>query len=86
MGDTTLEKRVLTGLNYLDVSNPFETSFLDAYTSLTVTTHGDEFVQDSVLLHAVNNELMVSGAYFFSVIAHYSHDTTSNLTFWLYNL
>jgi len=86
MGDTTLNKRVLTALDHLELSDPFEVSDFEARASITVTAHADEYLQDSVLLHSIYNDLVQSGANYLSVVAHHSYDTTSNLSFWLFNL
>jgi hypothetical protein len=85
IGDTTQEKRVVTALNYLELTDRFEVSAIDIRTEMTLTAHGDEFSQDSVLLTSDYNDI-VSEARYLSVLAHFTHDTTSELTFWLYIL
>jgi hypothetical protein len=85
IGDTTLEKRVVSELNYLELTDPFEVPDIDIRLKMTLTAHGDEFSQDSVLLTSEFNDI-VSEARYLTVLAHFTHDTTSELTFWLYLL
>ena len=86
MGDTTVNNRMLTALDHLELSDPFEVSDFDVRLSMTATAHSDEYMQDSVLLNSVYNDVVVSGANYLTVVAHHSYDTTSNLSFWLFNL
>ena len=84
MGDTTAEKRVVTDLAYLDLTTHFEASDNDARTLVTVLKHSAEYHQDSVLLSSEYNEDFISEASYFSVVAPYTYDSESDLTFWLY--
>lgn len=84
MGDTTAEKRVVTDLAYLDLTTQFEAPDNDARGAITVSKHSAEYHQDSVLLHSIYNEDIISGASYLSVVAPYTYDSESDLTFWLY--
>lgn len=84
MGDTTLEKRVVTDLDYLSLTAPFEALDSDARAAITVSKHSEEYHQDSVLLSSIYNEDIISGASYLSVVANFTFDPSSELTFWLY--
>lgn len=85
IGDTTLEERVISALDYLELSDPFEVSDSDMRKLMAITAHSNEYSQDSVLLTSDYNEI-TSGANYLTVVAPYTYDTTSKLTFWLYGL
>jgi hypothetical protein len=85
IGDTTQEKRLVTALNYLELTDRFEVPDFDIRLEMTLTAHADEFSQDSVLLTSEFNDI-VTGANYLTVLAHFTPDTTSELTFWLYLL
>jgi len=85
MGDTTLEKRYVTGLDYLELTDPFQVYEIDIRVNMTATAHTDAFNPDSVLLSSDFNTI-ISGANYLSVVAPSSYDTTSSLTFWAYVL
>lgn len=84
MGDTATEKRVVTDLAYLDLTPPFEAQDNDARAAIIVSKHSEEFHQDSVLLQSNYNDDIISGANYFSVVAPFTYDPESDLTFWLY--
>jgi len=84
MGDTTTEKRVVTDLAYLDLTTHFEAKDNDARALIAVSKHSEEFHQDSVLLHSIYNDDIISAASYLSVVAPYTYDSESDLTFWLY--
>lgn len=86
MGGNTPDKRVVSELNFLSLSDPFEVQDYDARAAITVTVHSEEYNQDSVLLTSVYNDLVISGASYLSVVAPYTFDPQSELTFWLYDL
>jgi hypothetical protein len=86
MGDTTMDKRVLTALEYLDLTDPFEVTDFDARALIVVTAHSDEFDQDSLLIRAEYNDQVISGASYLTVLAHDTWNTDSKLVYWLYNL
>lgn len=86
MGDTTMEKRVLTSIEYLDLTNPFEVPDFDARVLIAATAHSDEFDPDSLLINSEYNDQLISGASYLMVLAHNTHSTESSLTFWLYPL
>ena len=85
MGDTTQVKRVLTALEFIELSDPFEVSDLDIRAEITLAAHSEHYHSDSVLLSSKYNDI-VSGGNYFSVLSHFTYDTTSELTFWLYAL
>jgi len=85
MGDTTLEKRVVTGLDYLELTEPFQVYDIDIRANMIAAAHADEFNGDSVLLESDFNEI-ISGANYLAVVAPYTYDTSSKLTFWMYVL
>lgn len=86
MGNTTAEKRIFTGLDHLELSDPAEVPEFDARASMTATVHSEAYNPDSVLLQSIYNDDIVSGANYLTVLTHTTWDTTSNLTFWLYSL
>jgi hypothetical protein len=86
MGGSTPDKRVVSDLAYLSLSAPFEARSFDAREEITVTAHSEEYNQDSVLLTSLNNDLVIEGANYLSVIAPFTYDPQSDLTIWLYNL
>ena len=86
MGGTTPEKRVVSDLDYLNLTDPFEVLDIDARIAITVSKHSEEYVQDSVLLSSIYNEDIISGASYLTVVANFTFDPSSELTFWLYAL
>ncbi len=86
MGDTTMEKRVVSDLDYLVLTAPFEPVDSDARSAIIVSKHSEEYHQDSVLLSSNYNEEIISGASYLSVVANFTFDPSSELTFWLYLL
>ena len=84
MGDTITEKRVVNDLAYLDLSTHFEVPDLDARALIAVSKHSEEFHRDSLLLHSIYNEDIIAGASYLSVVAPYTFEPESDLTFWLY--
>jgi hypothetical protein len=86
MGDTIIDKRVITSLDYLELSDHFEVFDFDVRASMITTAHSDEYNPDSVLLRSIYNDLVESEKSYLSVVAHHSYDTTSELTYWLYSL
>jgi len=85
MGDTIPDKKVITAMEYLQLTDPLEVSETDARLEMTVTAHGEVFNQDSVLLASNFNEI-ISGANYLTIVAPSTHDTASELTFWMYVL
>ena len=81
MGDTTQEKRFVTALEYLELTDPFQVNEIDIRVNMTATAHTDTFNPDSVLLSSDFNQI-ISGANYLSVVAPSSYDSTSSLTFW----
>jgi hypothetical protein len=86
MGDTTVDKRVLTALEYLDLTDPFEVSDFDARVFIAATAHSEEYDPDSLLIQSEYNDQVISGASYLTVLAHETWITESDLTFWLYSL
>ena len=86
MGGSTPDKRIVSDLAYLSLSAPFEARSFDARAEITVTAHSEEYNQDSVLLTSVYNDLVIEGANYLSVVAPFTYDPQSDLTFWLYKL
>jgi hypothetical protein len=86
MGGSTSEKRVISDLEYNALSLPVEVSDFDARAAITVSAHSAEYNQDSVLLTSVYNGDIISGAGYLSVIAPFTFDPESELTFWMYQL
>jgi hypothetical protein len=85
MGDTTLENRVVTELDYLELTEPFQVTDLDIRAKMIAAAHDDAYNPDSLLLSSDFNEI-ISGASYLTVVAPYTHDTSSSLTFWMYAL
>lgn len=86
MGDTTMDKRVVSDLAYLSLSSPFEVSDVDARILINVSNHSEGFNQDSVLISSTFSEGITEGANYLSVLAPYYFDNDSLLTFWLYQI
>jgi len=87
MGGSTPEKKAVSDLEYLSLSTPFEVVDYDARAAIVVTAHTDEYMQDSVLLTSIYNDMIVTGANYLSVFAPHSfYQTDTLLTFWLYEL
>ncbi len=86
MGGSTPEKKVVTALDFLDFTDPFEVQDFDARAAITVSAHSEEYNQDSVLLTSVYNEELVSGANYLAVVAPFTFDPASDLTIWTYIL
>lgn len=86
MGDTTMDKRVLTAVEYQDLTDPFEVTDFDARALIVATAHSDEFDQDSLLIRSEYNDQLISGASYLTVLAHDTWNTDSKLVYWLYNL
>jgi len=86
MGDTTTEKRLVSDLAYLDLSAQFEAPDSEARSFITITRHSEVYQQDSVLLSSEYNGDILSGASYLSVLAPFTFDPESELTFWFYLL
>jgi hypothetical protein len=86
MGDTTIDKRVVSDLAYLSLTEPFEVSATDVRVLINVSKHGEAFNQDSVLLSSTFNNDIIEGANYLSVLAPFYFDNDSLLTFWLYKV
>ena len=86
MGDTTQDKRVITALEYQDLTDPFEVSDFDARALIVTTAHSDEFDPDSLLIWSEYNDQVNSGASYLMVLAQDTWDSDSILAYWLYNL
>ena len=87
MGGSTPDKKAVSDLAYLSLSNPFEVVDYDARAAIVVTAHTEEYNQDSVLLTSIYNDMIVTGANYLSVFTpHTFYPTDTLLTFWLYEL
>ena len=86
MGGTTPDKKVVTALDFIDLSDPFEAKDIDVRAAITVSAHSEEYNQDSVLLTSVNNEEIITGANYLSVLAPSTFEPLSDLTTWMYIL
>ena len=86
MGGNTPDMRVVTALDFIDLSDHFEVQDFDVRAAITVSAHTEEYNQDSVLLTSVYNDQIVSGASYFSVVAPSTYSSLSDLTMWMYIL
>ncbi|MFW9852956.1 MAG: hypothetical protein ACFFDS_08435 [Candidatus Thorarchaeota archaeon] len=86
MGGITADKKRVSGLDFLNLSDPFELSDNDARSAIIVTKHTEEYQQDSVLLSSVYNENIVSGASHLGVVAPSTFEEESDPTIWIYTL
>ena len=87
MGGTTPDKKLVSDLSYQDLTNPFEAVDYEVRAEVVVSAHSEEFNQDSVLLSSVHNDLIVSEANYFSVIAAPTYQANDSLvTIWMYEL
>ena len=87
MGGTSLDKREVSELPYLNLSTLFEAMDFDARAAIVVSGHSEEYHQDSVLLNSIYNEIIISGANYLSVVAPSTFNPADTLlTFWLYEL
>jgi len=86
MGDTTLEKRVVTDLGFNKLSDPFQANEYDARPKIIVTRHSDEYHAENVLLTSLYNDVLIVGANYLTVVAPFSSDTASPLTLWMFSL
>ena len=87
IGGTEVDDRVITDMHFTEYSDYFEVNDYEARTSVTVSEHGDIYDPEKELLNYEYNDLIVSEANYFSVIAYAIGDTLdSELKLWLYDL
>lgn len=87
MGGSTADNRGVSELPYMSLSTPFEVVDYDARAAIIVSAHSEEYIQDSVLLSSIYNELIVTGANYLSVVAPQTFNPTDTLlTFRIYEL
>ncbi|MDF1573772.1 MAG: hypothetical protein P1P86_01090 [Bacteroidales bacterium] len=86
MGGSTPDKRVVSDLNLLSLSESFEVQDFDARAAITFTAHSEEYNQDSVILTSLYNDQIGSGASYLTVLAPFTFEPASELTIWLYSL
>ena len=86
MGDTTLDKRVVTDLGFNKLSDPFQANEYDVRLNISVTTHSEEYNEEKVLLTSLYNGDLISGASYLTVVAPYENDTSATLTLWMFNM
>jgi len=85
MGGNTADKQVVTDLEVFSFSDSFEAQNFDARAVILVSAHSEEFNQDSVIITSAYNENISSGASYLTVLAPFTFDPESDLTFWLYD-
>ncbi len=86
MGGTTEDKKMVSGLDFFELSDPFETSDYDARSAIVFTKHSESYEQDSVLLSSVYNEHIISDANHFGIVAPLSYEGGPDLNLWIYNV
>jgi len=87
IGGTEVDDRVVTDMHFTEYSDYFEVLDYEAKTSVTVSEHGDSYDPEKELLNYEYNDLIVSEANYFSVVAYAIGDTLdSELKLWLYDL
>ena len=86
MGGTTPDKRVVTDMDFKELSDPFEVYDFDVRASITVSVHDETYNQDNLLLTSVYNDLIISNTNYLFVLAPSTIDPLSKLTLWLYDL
>ena len=86
MGGTSPQRRLVTDLDFAELSDSFEAKDYDARAAITVTVHDSAYNQDKVLLTSLYNDVIVSGANYLTVLAPSTIDPLSELTLWLFDL
>jgi hypothetical protein len=86
MGGNTPDKKLVTALDFIDLSDQFEVQDFDVRAAITVSAHTEEYNQDSVLLTSVYNDQILSGASYLSVVAPSTFSPLSDITLWMYIL
>ena len=86
MGGTSPERRVVSDMDFTELSDPFEAKDFEARAVITVAVHDSAYNQENVLLTSVYNELIHSGANYLTVVAPSTIDPLSELTLWLFDL
>lgn len=86
MGGSSPDKRVVTNMDFTELSDPFEVKDFDARAAITVTEHDEEYKQDNVLLSSLYNDQILSNASYLSVLAPSTIDPLSELTLWIFDL
>ena len=86
MGGSSPNYRVVTDMDFTELSDPFEAKDFEARAAITVTVHDSAYNQDNVLLTSLYNDLIVSGANYLTVVAPSTIDPLSELTLWLFDL
>jgi len=86
MGGTSPDRRVVSDMDFAELSDPFEAKDYDARAAITVAVHDSAYNQDNVLLTSLYNDLIVSGANYLTVVAPSTIDPQSELTLWLFDL
>jgi hypothetical protein len=80
MGGTSPDKRVVTGLGFNKLTDPFDVIDADAMVNIIATLHSEEYNEENVLLSSQYNGIVVSGASYLGVVAPFTSDTSSDLT------
>lgn len=86
MGGNSMEKRVVTDVDFGERTDIFEVKDSDVRAAIIVSIHDSVYNQDNVLLSSIYNEEVKSGASYLSILAPSTFDPESELSFWLYDL
>ena len=85
MGGTDPENKVLSAIDYTDLSDYFEVEDYKARSSTIITMAGDAFEQDSVLIDYQYNDPLQSETSYLVVVAHSDDLFSSEVTLFLYS-
>ena len=86
MGGTTENKKLVSGLDFFELSDPFETSDYDARSAIVVTKHSPIYEQDSVLVNLLYNSQIISSGNHFGIVAPLSYEGGPDLNLWIYSV
>ena len=87
MGSTEADDRVVSDLSFSEYSEYFEVFDYKARQSVTLSIHGDVYDPEKEVLSYEYNDLIISNAIYFSVMAYAIGDPdNSELKLWLYDL
>lgn len=87
MGGTEVDDRVLTDLSFGEFSESFEVVEYKARASVTLAIHDETFNPENEILNYDYNDLLVSDASYFSVLAYEIGDPADTVPkLWLYDL
>jgi len=87
MGGTEVDDRVLTDLSFGEFSEAFEVVEYKARASVTLAIHDETYNPENEILNYDYNDLLVSDASYFSVLAYEIGDPADTVPkLWLYDL